>query len=424
MNPIKIILKYKTSRFLRNVLLVATGTAMAQLITVAFSPVITRLYGPEAFGLLGIFMSITHTLSPLAGLSYQNAIVLPNDDMEAIGLEKISKILSFILAFIVLIIIIFSGEFIISVFNAEKIGIFIYLVPLTIIFACYYQSSQQVMLRKKLFKSSAKIAVIQAFFLNSVKSCIGFFYPFASVLIWIAAMDNAFLAVMQTMAIPRKKVEGSIPKQFLWNIAKKYYEFPVYQTPQIFIGNAAPSIPVLLLAVFFGPSAVGFYTLGRKVLTMTTSLIGKSVSFVYYPHIASVVNQGKSLRRPLMKATLTLALVGIIPFGCVFIAGPWLFSLVFGHDWIKAGEYARWIALWTFFVFINRPSTSTLNVLYMQKFLLLFEMIQICVLTVGIYIGFRLFNSDLYAIMIFSLLAAILNIGLLIFTVLKTKKYK
>jgi O-antigen/teichoic acid export membrane protein len=280
------------------------------------------------------------------------------------------------------------------------------------------------MLRRKLFKSSAKIAVLQAFLLNGLKSCIGFFYPFASVLIWIAAMDNAFLAVMQTIAISGKKTENSADKSSLWNIAKKYYEFPVYQTPQIFIGNAAPSIPVLLLATFFGPSAVGFYSLGRKVLTMTTSLIGKSVSFVYYPHIASAVNQGKSLRRPLMKATAALALVGIIPFGCVFIAGPWLFALVFGKDWIKAGEYARWIAVWTFFVFINRPSTSTLNVLYMQKFLLLFEIIQIFVLTGGIYIGFRLFNSDLYAIMIFSLLAAVLNIGLLIFTVLKTKKYK
>src|SRR5690606_19830586 len=46
------------SKFVRNVAIVATGTAGAQAITMAFAPVITRLYGPEAFGLLGTFMAI------------------------------------------------------------------------------------------------------------------------------------------------------------------------------------------------------------------------------------------------------------------------------------------------------------------------------------------------------------------------------
>lgn len=46
------------SKFVRNVAIVATGTAGAQAITMAFAPIITRLYGPEAFGLLGTFMAI------------------------------------------------------------------------------------------------------------------------------------------------------------------------------------------------------------------------------------------------------------------------------------------------------------------------------------------------------------------------------
>jgi len=39
------------SALVRNVALVGSGTAGAQAITMAFSPVITRIYGPEAFGL-------------------------------------------------------------------------------------------------------------------------------------------------------------------------------------------------------------------------------------------------------------------------------------------------------------------------------------------------------------------------------------
>ena len=39
--------KLSKNPFVRNVMIVATGTAVSQAITMAFSPIITRLYGPE-----------------------------------------------------------------------------------------------------------------------------------------------------------------------------------------------------------------------------------------------------------------------------------------------------------------------------------------------------------------------------------------
>lgn len=41
---------FSRSKFVRNVLAVATGVAAAQAISLAFMPFLTRLYGPEAFG--------------------------------------------------------------------------------------------------------------------------------------------------------------------------------------------------------------------------------------------------------------------------------------------------------------------------------------------------------------------------------------
>lgn len=66
--------------FVRNVLAVVTGTATAQAITIAFAPVITRLYGPESFGQLGAFMALLNVLAPIAALTYPIAIVLPKKD--------------------------------------------------------------------------------------------------------------------------------------------------------------------------------------------------------------------------------------------------------------------------------------------------------------------------------------------------------
>src|SRR5690625_1179760 len=78
------------NRFLRSVAYVGGGAAAAQLITVAFAPIITRLYGPEAFGVLALFTSLVAILTPVTSLAYVHAIALPSDDEDAIALLGLS----------------------------------------------------------------------------------------------------------------------------------------------------------------------------------------------------------------------------------------------------------------------------------------------------------------------------------------------
>ena len=87
------------SKFVRNVATVATGTAGAQAISIAFSPIITRLYGPDSFGLLGVFMALVAVLAPLAALTYPIAIVLPKEDSDARALGWLSFYIAFSMMF-------------------------------------------------------------------------------------------------------------------------------------------------------------------------------------------------------------------------------------------------------------------------------------------------------------------------------------
>ena len=61
--------RFTARPFVRNVAAVAGGTATAQLIGILFSPLITRLYGPEAYGIQGVFMAIVAVGSSFAALS-------------------------------------------------------------------------------------------------------------------------------------------------------------------------------------------------------------------------------------------------------------------------------------------------------------------------------------------------------------------
>lgn len=49
---------FPKGEFTRNVLTLMTGTTIAQAIPVAISPILTRIYTPQDFGIFALFVSI------------------------------------------------------------------------------------------------------------------------------------------------------------------------------------------------------------------------------------------------------------------------------------------------------------------------------------------------------------------------------
>ena len=76
----------RSSSFATDVLKLVTGTTFAQAVTILASPLLTRLYGPEAFGFLALFTSITSIIGVIACMRYEMAIMLPKTDEEAANL--------------------------------------------------------------------------------------------------------------------------------------------------------------------------------------------------------------------------------------------------------------------------------------------------------------------------------------------------
>lgn len=413
-------------KFVRNVMILASGTAGAQALGMAFSPIITRMYGPEAYGMMGTFTSMANIVIPIAALSYPIAIVLPKDNRDAKGIIRLSFLITIILSSISLIILLFFKNSIISLFNIKAIGNFIFLIPLVVVFAGFMQVMEQWLIRTKQFSINAGADLFQSLLLNLGKVGIGVFYPFAAVLVVITAFNNGVKGFF--MFKFNKKTIRNIDNDIIYNkkqikqLAKSYYDFPLYRAPQQLINAISQNMPVILLTTFFGPASAGFYTIGRTVLNLPTRLIGKAVGDVFYPRITEAVNKKEDATNLLKKATLSLAGVGLIPFGIIILFGPLLFSFVFGHEWSIAGEYARWLAFWTYFMFMNRPSVHALPALSAQLFHLKFTIINLIVRLSALSIGFLLFKSDLVSVALFGISGGLANIALIAFTLNFSKK--
>ena len=417
------------STFVRNVAVVATGTAGAQAITIAFAPLITRLYGPEAFGILGTFMALLNVVIPVAALSYPIAIVLPKEDSDAKGIAKLSAYIALGITGSLSLMLLIGGDWLVELLRVQEISSFIFLIPLAMLFAAFVQVARQWLIRKKQFGITARVDVFNAFTVNAAKTGFGFFYPVAAVLIIFATIGHAIQAVMLGAGIKRSNSykntntdeKTTTPK--ILALAKKHYDFPLYRCPQIFINAVSLSLPVLMLSAFFGPASAGFYVIGKRILGLPSSLIGKSVHDVFYPRISEAAHKGKNLSRLIVKATLGLVATGILPFSVVILFGPIIFGFVFGSEWVTAGEYARWISLWLFSSFINRPSVSAIPVLKLQGYFLIYEIVSIALRLGALLIGFYIFNDDILAIILFSIAGFIVNIFLILLTVYRSKSY-
>jgi O-antigen/teichoic acid export membrane protein len=412
--------------FVRNVAIVASGTAAAQLITMAFAPVITRLYGPNAYGLLGTFSALVGALTPIAALAYPIAIVLPKEDSDAIGIARLSAYISLGVAAVVAIVLLAGGAPLLALVGSDAIAAVAMLIPLNVLFSAWLQIIQQWLIRKKQFQVTAKVTVAQSLIVSSAKAGIGWFNPAAAVLIVVTTIGQVVYAAMLYLSARRankgesqvRQPETSTP---LFDLGRSYYDFPLYRAPQVFINAISQSLPVLMLSAFFGPASAGFYVLGKRLISMPSQLIGHSVGSVFYPRITEAAHKGENLTRLIIKATLALSAIGFMPFAVIIAFGPWLFGFVFGADWVVAGEYARWLSLWTFFMFLNNPSVKAIPILSAQGFHLVFTLFTIATRILVLAVGYYIFNSDVIAVALFGTSGALINIALITIILFKSK---
>lgn len=393
-------------------MVMAGSTVVAQLISVSFSPIITRIYEPDVYGLFGLFLSIVNIAIPLANLAYPYAIVLPKDRSE---FEALLRICFFGVA-IFSIIFFFTGFLLKdnTYINNHwpSFQEFYWLLPLVIFPAALYPAYQQSVIRLGGYSALAKVAVLQALVIGVTKVVLGMIedqkvssLAFGNFLGF--SISCIFLYLIQNRNKPKEKAYN------LFFVAKKFRDFPMYRAPNQIINAFSQSVPVLTLAFFSGPAAAGFYTLAASIMSVSSQLIGKSVKDVFYPKISLVIADGGDAFTEIKKTTMFMAIIAAAPL-LVFIAfGPFLFSTIFGDSWTKSGQFAQWLGVWLFFSMLNVPSTSAIPALQLQGVHLSYEIASTACRFFSILIGLVFLKSDIKAIMLLSLTGVFLNMLLI-----------
>lgn len=418
------------ARLLRNIATAVSGSAGAQAINLALIPVIMRIYGPEAFGVVGTFQSLTIILIPACALTYPMAIVLPKSDVDARGLIRLSLWVAFGIASLSALLLYVQGPTMARALGIDLLIPYLMLLPVVMFSAAVLEITQQWLYRTQRFSLTARGATLHALVYNATRSLAGLVQASAPVLVVTSALYYVIHSVLLLLGMKLKPAArelasaNPITPVSLTTLAGQYRDFPLFRAPQVLINALSVHMPTLVLAASFGAVSAGFFALCLQVLSMPSNFIGKAVGSVYYPRITQAIHAAEPVTGLLVRGVAGMVLVGILPFTTLALAGPWLFGLAFGAQWAAAGEYARWLALAEFAGFIAGPCAVAIPALALQKRFLLFEVVSTTLRVVAVLAGALVFKNALAVVMAFAAANTAINLALILTVLLGARRWQ
>ena len=346
------------SEFSRNVLTLMTGTTIAQAIPIAISPILTRIYTPEDFGVFALFIAITAILGTVANARYELAIMLPKKDEDAINIFALGFIITCFISLILLILVVIFNDYFTKLFGNDEISFWLYFVPITVFFSGLFNILNYFNNRKKNYKDLRNATILKSIVLAIVQLSVGFIKSGASGLISGQLLSNMFANMKLARNILKDKVLVSkISKIKMIALAKRYKDFPKHGMASSLFDNLSLQLPSILIPKIFSFSISGYFFFANKIVNLPSALISGSIGQVYLQKITENKNNGIEIF-PIFKNTITKLFFIALPITIIgYITSPYIFPLLFGEKWKISGEIAQYL----FLIFIIRFCVSPLS---------------------------------------------------------------
>jgi O-antigen/teichoic acid export membrane protein len=319
-----------------------TGTTIAQAIPIAISPILTRLYTPEDFGTLALFVAIVGFLSIAASARYEMALLLPKKQSDAVNIFGLAFVINVVVSFLLLVIVILFYDKLLFFVGSKDIGNWFYLIPLSVFIVALFNQLSAFNNRMKHYKDIARVSVYKAIVLSIVQLGAGVFKLGAIGLIsgQIMAQVSANIQLAKNILI-HENIGKSISKVKMIALAKCYKDFPRYNLPHALLSTFASNLPIYLFTPFFGSIVVGYYSFALMIVFTPLMILAGATAKVYNQKVVVLYHKSEDAYGFSKKILLSLT-VKIVPvFIMILLFAPFLFSIVFGKEWEEAGVYTQ-----------------------------------------------------------------------------------
>lgn len=361
--------------FNRNVLTLMTGTGLAQIIPLAVTPILSRIYSPEQFGIFALVLAVASSLSVVATGRYELAIMLPRKDVDAANIGALSIAINFIVSLVLFAIVWLFDAQISDALGNRSVAAWLYIVPLAVLLNGIYLNLNYWSNRKKLYSLMANRRVIQSGGTAAVQLGLGLLRAGAGGLVIGSLCGQAMAAGMMAKMVHGHSPQlwRSIDRRKMWALAKRYRNCVKFLVPAHTLGAVATQLPSIFINATFGLAASGSFMLAERVVGSPLSLVSGSIADVFRQQISQSYLAGQHCRREFLSALQKLTVIATPPFMVLLFFAPTLFAILFGEKWRVSGEYAQLMCPMFFLRFISNPLSVVAIIAQKNKYELAFQ---------------------------------------------------
>lgn len=363
----------RRSVFLRHVLALMSGTAAAQVLVMALTPLLSRLYTPADFGILAAFTSVVALVSAIATLRYDMAIMLPKSDDDAAALKSTATMIAFAVGIVTTIVMLFAGAPIAQAINAPEAAPWLVLAGLAAFTLAEIGALGYWLNRQSRYGDMARNRVLQSGTTALAQLALAFAKPLGAGGLILGTIVGQAVSILGLRRKSRDLGDYPAPS---WGRRKylvaRYRRMPLWNAPTALVDAVRMNgINLAIAAISIG--ALGQFSMAWRMVEVPAALIGSALAQVFFQRL-SVVPQGE-MRRAVQLSVVRSALLGIVPFALVFALSPLLFPIVFGAEWDDAGLFAQALTPWLFLNLVTSPISTIFVVLEKQHVSLFFSVV-------------------------------------------------
>lgn len=421
--------RLRKNDFVHSVSILVSGTALSQAVIVALTPLLTRLYTPEDFGVLSVYSSLMLTVAVITSLHYETAIPLPKKEKDAINLLALALfILLLNVMFATMVLALFKVP-LMTLFNTEGLHKMIGFLPLSILGFGLFQVYQLWYLRDENYpqitKGKVRMNVSQVFSQTGLGLMASTSFGLIVGEVMGRLVGGGGMALASWKEVKKKKSFLSLKR--MWELAVRYRRFPLVSSWSSLLSGLTSHLPMLFIAYALGVKAAGWYLLASRILALPDALLGYSVKQVYMAKSARMIHadflEFSLLFWRMVKQMSVLSVSIYLP---MTLLAPFVFPFVFGENWGDAGMFVQCMSILFLCQFVAGPVSATFILLEEQYIQVMCEGIRLVLLLLGMLVSNQFLQTPWQVVLCLSVagMMGFLVIGFFSWVVLARRQRK
>lgn len=357
---VKRVLSYiQRTEVIQSASILVFGTLIAQSIPILLQPFLRRYFSPEDFGYYSVYVSIIGILLVVSSLRYEQTIVLPKSDSDAVHLANASLFISLLFNFIILLLVLMFHSKFLELLNipSEK-GFIIYLVPIGTFLLSIFQILNFWLIRKKRFKEISINKLSRRLVEGGTQSFFAFSKISGGLIIgdMVGQVANSIVSFYQSFKSGyRLQLPFALKaKQLLM----EYVLFPKISLIPAVMSAICYMMPVVFINKYYSAEQAGYFDLTKLILSVPLALIASSFSSVVLNKTSECYRNDKPFLNEIRPLIWIVAAISILEILLILFWSEILFTFVFGEKWLPSGAMAKYLVLPFALNFITSSFTS------------------------------------------------------------------